>query len=335
MSDRLKVLYVTGAGRSGTTLLGKALGQFDAFCDVGELWALWRPAYANRALCGCGVPVPDCPFWSAVVRDALGENFEEEGRRIGAIHRSMMGTRRTARVWLQVHHLRSDADYQRYEAALVDHYQAIAAASGATVVVDTSKMVGDALLVSNNRDIDLYAVHVVRDPRGVAYSWAKSLAQPGRSGRAMPRHSAVYSSARWLAFNALAELLLRPRLKERFLRLRYEDFVSDPAAAIGRIVELVGQPAATMPVVDRPPAIVLTRPTHTVWGNPNRLVTGTVPLVADDEWRSQMARRKLAAATALAAPLLSFYRYPLCPPRPTDATGSRAPAAAAGRAVSP
>src|SRR5262249_58384738 len=71
MSAPLQVVYITGSGRSGTTLLGHILGQLEGFCFVGEAMYAWRAL--GQRLCGCGVPLESCEFWSAVRREAGGE----------------------------------------------------------------------------------------------------------------------------------------------------------------------------------------------------------------------------------------------------------------------
>src|SRR5262250_2359564 len=52
-SDRLKVLYIAGAHRSGTTLLSDILGSYDGVTGTGELHELWAGLLSGRP-CGCG-----------------------------------------------------------------------------------------------------------------------------------------------------------------------------------------------------------------------------------------------------------------------------------------
>src|SRR5262249_54448747 len=62
--DRTKVLYIAGAGRSASTLVGQILGQIDAFCYVGEVIYAWRTFHLRR--CGCRDELERCRFWAAV-----------------------------------------------------------------------------------------------------------------------------------------------------------------------------------------------------------------------------------------------------------------------------
>src|SRR3954451_18343438 len=68
--ERIKVLFVTGAARSGTTLVDLLLSQVPGITAVGELRYLWQRGLLERRLCGCGSPVPECVFWQAVLDTA-------------------------------------------------------------------------------------------------------------------------------------------------------------------------------------------------------------------------------------------------------------------------
>ena len=59
-------------------------------------------------------------------------------------------------------------------------------------------------------DIDLRVVHVVRDARGVAYSWTKTVTRPETDGAdEMTRYSPGRSALLWNAHNAAFGLLAR------------------------------------------------------------------------------------------------------------------------------
>ena len=121
----------------------------------------------------------------------------------------------------------------------------------------------------------------------------------------MVRFSPAKSSALWDSWNASAEALWR-RTPDRYLRLRYEDFVADPHASFERILELVGVTAELPLAGEREVKLGVS---HTVSGNPNRFETGAVELRTDREWVSKMNPRDKALVTALTLPLLTHYRY--------------------------
>ena len=78
------------------------------------------------------------------------------------------------------------------------------------VVVDSSKHSALAHVLRWADDIDLRVVHVVRDARGVAYSWTKTVTRPETDGTdEMTRYSPGRSALLWNAHNAAFGLLAR------------------------------------------------------------------------------------------------------------------------------
>ena len=68
-------------------------------------------------------------------------------------------------------------------------------------------------------------------------------------------------------------------------------------------------------------------PTHSVGGNPVRMISGSVTIEPDEEWRAEISRRDRFVTTALALPLLGRYGFPIrsgrhaiTPARPTTAS---------------
>ena len=68
----VKVLYIAGWGRSGTTLLDNLLGQIEGFTSTGELHNLWQRGLIDGRDCGCGLRLTDCPFWQEVLTAGFG-----------------------------------------------------------------------------------------------------------------------------------------------------------------------------------------------------------------------------------------------------------------------
>ena len=125
----------------------------------------------------------------------------------------------------------------------------------------------------------------------------------------MTRTSIAHGALKWAYSNALIEASLGPLGRGRVIRERYEDVVRDPRTALGRLAAHAGQPRAVIPF-DGDGTIDL-GPTHTVWGNPNRLKTGPLRLQGDVEWETGMPATQRATVTAITWPLLIRYGYPL------------------------
>jgi hypothetical protein len=304
-----KVLYVAGMTRSGTTLIGSVLNALPGFVDVGEIRSYWRAMREGR-VCGCGVRVPDCEFWSQVAA------WMEE--RFGPIplDRALLLQRRVRSLPSPLLRMattrnRASGDAAEYARLVAQLYAAIGAISGATVIVDTSKGPHDAYALSKFTGVDLNVVHLVRDPRGVAHSWSRYKRVPDNTTGYFERRSATTVAVRWVARNALTETLLARRLGSHFARLRYEDFVADPNGAVARIARMCGVPVTEAPV--RAGAITLSG-NHSVSGNPDRLTRGSIQVRLDRGWLDEMPLRSRLATTAVSAPLMLRYGY--APGRP-------------------
>jgi hypothetical protein len=192
-------------------------------------------------------------------------------------------------------------------AAYARIYLAVAEATSSHVVVDASKGPALGQALAGAPGIDLRMLNVVRDPRAVAWSWKRRVERPHTTSgieqmwRIPPHRAAAQWSALQLEMEAIARLG-----GVRSARLRYEDFVADPAGVTRRIATFAGMPA---PAVDA--NTVHLAPTHAVAGNPSRHRTGDVAVVADDEWVRGLSRPAFALVTAITAPLLWRWRYPL------------------------
>jgi hypothetical protein len=305
--DKVKVLYVVGLGRSGSTILSNSLGQIPGFFSGGELNFIWRHNVLENRLCGCGRPFRECPVWTRVMDQAFGGMDGVDPRAMMRLQN--LGTR-TRHIPMMLTRGGRRSLAQRLEKLLIAYgrlYEAIGAITGSRVIVDSSKEPAHGFAMSMVPGVDFYALHLLRDPRAAAYSWSKKKPQPDTDTRDfMVRFSPAKSSALWDSWNASAEALWR-RVPDRYLRLRYEDFVADPRECFEKILALVGEPDAGPPLVGE--REVKLGVSHTVSGNPNRFETGAVELRTDREWTSRMKPRDKALVTVLTLPLLKHYGY--------------------------
>jgi hypothetical protein len=188
-------------------------------------------------------------------------------------------------------------------------YRALADASGCRVIVDTSKLPTYGRLLDGVAGVELYVVHVVRDPRATAFSWQRWRELPdGAPHQWMQRQSPMKSAYLWLLWNCIAELFWR---RGRYLRVRYDEVVTQPQCVTDRVLRLVGEPVRVLPFEDD--GRLRLEPTHTVAGNPGRLGGGAVRLVPDREWQRSMRRRDRWLVSLLTLPVARRYGYALRP----------------------
>jgi hypothetical protein len=303
------VLYLGGLGRSGTTVLERVLGELPGACSAGELVHLWQRGVLDDETCGCGAPFGECPFWSEVGARAFGGWNTDLAIRMLGLHARVDRTRHVPLLALPRLPGRRRSEHAEYVSVCSRLYRAISEVSGCPVVIDSSKHSSLAFCLRNAPGIDLRVVHVVRDSRGVAYSWTKEVLRPesGSGEDLMHRYSPAGSSALWLGHNMFFALLRRLGTRTRVLR--YEDFVAEPRRTVRELADFAGLPSGDGPAgfVDEN-SVVLT-PSHTVAGNPVRFRQGPMTLRRDDAWRERLPRRRRLLVGLLTFPLLARYGY--------------------------
>lgn len=312
-SDRPTVLCIIGKGRSGSTLLDTILGQLDGVFSTGELGRLWEWGLTNGYGCGCGEPVQDCPTWRGIAGMVFDGDPAREADQVIAWQEHVLRWPRVPRLLRQrPGRLAGWPQLEAYTSHLSDVYRSIAETTGAGVIVDSTKWPASPTPLGLVPGVDVRIVHLVRDPRAVAFSWRRRKRWKDRPGdREMPRYGVLFSMASWWARNLTAETVRRRHPPEHSTTIRYEDLVRRPRDTVATIAELVGLGDADLPFADARTALL--EPTHTVGGNPGRLDNGRVELRVDDQWIEDQQTGDRLVSTLLAMPLLGRYGYRIRP----------------------
>ncbi len=305
MTNRIKVLYIAGQGRSGSTILGNTLGQIEGLAHVGELLEIWGILASGRVICGCGVPVVDCNMWEDVLKEAYGGRDESliaqmlEFRNLEARDRACLRALISRNTQTLRRHLAKPlAELERL-------YRAIQRVFKCEVIVDSSKRSMYAYILQLADGIDPYVLHLTRDPRASAYSFLSKRVYDGRliwTGDMNP----LDASLRWNFQNTCIEGL-RKRFRHPALHVRYEDFIANPRRSLQSILTFVGETRTSVPLHDEHSLNLELQ--HTVSGNPSRFVTGQVKLRENDSWKTEMKKRDQLLVTAVTWPLLARYGY--------------------------
>jgi hypothetical protein len=300
----IKVLNIAGCGRSGSTIIGNGLGQVAGFLHVGELCSIWQQGFRRNVVCGCGAPFRDCSLWNGVLRHPSVRDAENEAAALAAVPRRMSHALPLLMACPAI--VRRQEALRRYLTATENLYRAIHDVSGARVIIDSSKVPAHNFLLTLMRGIDLYYVHLVRDPRAVAYSWKRTLVRyDGAGGAPAPnaRTTAGRAALKWIRSNATLEAIRVSHGKVLFCH--YEQFVREPARTLDEIVRFVQEQPDRLEFVDE--RTIVLGPTHTVWGNYSRLRTGPVEIRPDEEWKTKMNRAERMLVTLLTWPMLVRY----------------------------
>jgi len=220
---RPKVLYVMGAGRSGSTILGIALGNCEGVFFAGELYK-WLQRGGKPSL-----QEPERErFWNDVrarVPDASGLF----GGQPSALERSSALLR--PRAWRTRRRLRA-----RYRAIAEELFEAICASSGAEYVVDTSHYPLRARELQALDGIELYVLLLVRDPRAVVASLARTDVVERSFGT-------LAANAYLLLTHVLSVWVFLRHPRSRRLLVRHEDLRAEPERVLRAILDLAGSSA--------------------------------------------------------------------------------------------
>jgi hypothetical protein len=302
----VRVAYLGGLGRSGSTLVSRTLDRVPGLVSVGELSNLWHQSVQRDTACGCGAPFSQCPFWQQVGAVAFGGWDQVDAREISALRLRVEKVRYFPLLLRPGLRPAFARDVERYRDITTRLFEAVLQVSGSQVVVDNSKLPSRALLLRSAPDVDLRVVHLVRSSYGTSYSWSKRQKRADDDSD-MLRLSVGRSALRWTFFNSAFELLRRQGTPT--LTLRYEDFVDRPRESLEDVLTFLDVPFAEPDLDFVQGTSVTLAEDHNVWGNPARMQVGPQQLRLDEQWREKLTARERRTIALLTAPGLRRYGY--------------------------
>ncbi len=283
LDPKIKVVFIAGCGRSGTTLLGQLLGEFDGFINVGEA-ARYLFDRSKDLPCGCGASATDCPFWKEMFH-AIPAELAHQGTK-------SLRIRSFPSLYMRTRGNRIPEEYAPILDALGDTYRTIVRDTGSNVIIDSSKYPSTALLAGLIPNVELHVVHVVRSPHSVVASWT-------RKNGYLAVHPPGKVVSWWWAYNVLSEAL-KSRAKTYRL-VRYEDFARNPGPVLQDITaDVTGNPLP-MDFLEGSEATVQVQ--HSLAGNPSKFNTGKIKI------RDANTVSKGSMIDLLTFPLQRRYQY--------------------------
>lgn len=158
----MKLLYVLGRGRSGSTVFANVLGELNGFFSGGEIRSFWDPVVLNESTCGCGSPIRDCPVWS----HALARLSDVDIQEVSAWQQDIVREHQTYRL-LRYRRTQRWRVLEKYAEVMSRLYDALSEVTGARVIVDSSKRPSYAAFLRSVPGLDPYYIHLVREPPGI------------------------------------------------------------------------------------------------------------------------------------------------------------------------
>lgn len=274
----MKIIYLLGRGRSGSTLLSFLLGSQKNILNVGELKNFWE--YHCRedkmgGICSDGIKLNNHPFWTEI-RNELKNQLDEEFPNLKAENKT---------------------DFQKNNTAMFD---AIFRVSGEKYIVDASKKFERLKkLLKFNKNI--YTIHVVRDPR----AYANSIIKYNKRRIEVERKKPVNVSSKvfiWGLYNLYIKFYFKIR-RVKHITVSYEDLVDNPQKNLHKILNFVGYQNNT--------TINFSKNQPVFCGNFWFLESKETKIKKDELYKKSLTKKQFLYFTMLSFPVLLFYGYPL------------------------
>lgn len=292
MEDKLlpKVIYIFGAGHSGSTLLDVLLSTHSEIQGVGEVHRL--SLGPNSRKCGCGKTITTCNYWSPVI-DLYLKKAKSTNAQVKNIFppTTLARDRYSKSAVLPLDMLavlgeinlisilgRSNCWIDRYLEIIKNSYllyDAIAEVHAAKIVVDSTKnpLRGKMLYLGSPRRT--FCLHLVRDGRAVAASMMRR--------EQVPMHNAA-RSWRKACIKTEAALLSIPAARKQVIR--YEDICRNPIGSVNGILSRF-ELSVTAANIDN-----MDNEHHQIPGNP-AVHGGLRDIQIDEKWRVGLSRNDL------------------------------------------
>ncbi|MEM6535179.1 MAG: sulfotransferase [Pseudomonadota bacterium] len=310
------IICITGAGRSGSTIMDRVLGAIEGVASFNEMHVILKPDYMDKQVCSCGKDRDDCPFWIAVFDELSARHDIARMTQLGAKYDRSSAMPRLMFGWLGRSGREEVAAYAAFTA---DKFRTLAKHAGADTIIDSSKIPTRALLLRKYAKLPVRTVHLVRHPGAVASSWMRKKKDPSIASGEMTQYTAGHALKVWAFRNLASELL---RFWMPYLRLKYETFAEKPRATVDQIIgfapHLSGRENGFVSdnEVNLPPL-------HSLSGNPDRFTSGVTEIREDTAWKTSTVGRQIGLLRLLIGPIARRYGYRLNPEPQADAVAAQ------------
>ncbi len=298
MKEKIKLVLLIGSGRSGSTLIDLIVNMHPNVFGLGEI-SNWNTKVFEE-YCACGDIVKSCPFWSEVItkvgwrekdfKEYKEYKYEFDAPKKGYVFKIKNNTQRPG--------------FENFISKSNEIFSAISEVSDNRILFDSSKSPQRAFNLSKSSLLDVKIVHLMRDPRGVVWSYKKSFKKDLKSGlqRDMKGTSLLKSLYSWLAINSRAFSTVKSA-NVPTLSVKYENFCANPDDEINRILEFVlGEKPKTGIDLSKS----MTTESHVIAGNRLRMKKDIV-IEPDFAWKSNLNFFQKTFIYSLTLPLLKKF----------------------------
>lgn len=280
MNKKINLIYLLGAGRSGTTLLATLLNNHEDIETLGEMHQFIEYIHENKD-CSCGKTLKCCPTWDLPhklldddIKEAKNYCKKKEG------HRNIPSL---------IFNKRKDEKYTSIQEQI---FLSVSENRQNKWYLDSSKYISRYLLLNKSGIINMKGIYLVRDPRGVINSFSKKV-QTTKN----PLSTILYYNL----INLFGEVVTL--CNKNILKIKYEDLVKEPETILDEIFEHVfedNKRPSEIPEFSKMP--------HIVGGN--RIKSKKkIKLSIDKDWKTNIPRIKQIIYYYLCFPFTFINKY--------------------------
>ena len=221
-----KIIYIIGAGRSGTTLLDIILGNNPKLFSAGELN---RFPIRNGACPNIGKETAAYKYWEAFKTDFLSHHKDY---RLDEINKNLINKYEYHSAILRIiFGSKSSKSRERYVDYLRNFFDTLSEKVDKEIIVDSSKYPCRGYFISQLYKSDISFIYIKRNPVDVSHSFAKKdLEQPPKSW--------FMTNLYLFCVNHLCNYILyKVKNNSKVVRIKYDSLVADPVQTLTTIQE--------------------------------------------------------------------------------------------------
>ena len=283
---KIKVVYITGWWRSGATILSRCLGNAKESIFAGELKDYWRIRFMKHNICSCGERFPSCSFWQEVSNEHIKSfqsiDFEELKRDFLELEKwsNYIKLKRLIK-HKKENSLKPILD--KYLAHNEKLYEIISKVSGKKIIIDSSRNPGRLLALLSSKNIDMYTIDIIRDPRASL----NSLIQKDFRNVHENRQNTLVNMINWDVKNLFGLDIMRKLDMNESAYISYKNFTTHPGQVLEKLKKRLNL-TIDYEEINGNLSINL-EAGHIFSGNRSRFNTGKITIKEDINWEKQLS----------------------------------------------
>lgn len=297
-----KYLYILSQRYSGSTLLSFLLGTHPGISTIGERRKFYnkslRPKLTETQECSCGETFEDCDFWSEIKERVMQRVTEKD-----------LVTNTTEFRFFKNRKLHTAAS-KIYQFGLLNHFpktilpfsnkmrklqqfnqilvEEILKLEGNSTFLDSSKIIDQALFLSQIEAFDFHVIWLARDPRAQVFSTLK-----------YHDWTIEFATQKWIEeMDANAHVLKKMGIKHTFLQ--YEKLCRTPEKEMGRILEFADLDASKFSLDFR-------AQTQHIMGNRSMRLGKDAKIEERKDWQQKLKKSDIATIERMTTNYQQYY----------------------------